>query len=69
MPDRIRKLIGTVIIIILVVVYAWLATTVAVMTLAESGPIVHLAYFLFSGLLWILPAMLVIRWMVGRPKA
>ena len=69
MPDRIRKLIGTVIIIVLVVIYALLATTIAVATLAEAGPLAHLAYFLFTGLLWVLPAMVVIRWMSGRPKA
>jgi hypothetical protein len=38
MSVRIRKLIGTVLLIILVIVYAWLATTVAVARLGESGP-------------------------------
>jgi cation transporter-like permease len=68
MPVRIRKLIGTVLLIILVIVYAWLATTVAVARLGESGPLVHLLYFLLTGLLWILPAMWVIKWMVKEPK-
>ncbi len=68
MSVRIRKLIGTVLLIILVIVYAWLATTVAVARLGESGPIVHLLYFLLTGLLWILPAMWLIRWMVKEPK-
>lgn len=68
MSVRIRKLIGTVLLIILVIVYAWLATTVAVARLSESGPIVHLLYFLLTGLLWILPAMWVIKWMVKEPK-
>jgi hypothetical protein len=68
MSVRIRKLIGTVLLIILVIVYAWLATTVAVARLSESGPIVHLLYFLLTGLLWILPAMWVIKWMVKEPR-
>ena len=55
--------------IVLVLVYAWLATTIAVHRLAESSAWVHLAYFLFSGLLWILSAMLVIKWMVKPPRA
>jgi len=68
MPIRLKKLIGTIVLIALVVVYAWLATTVAVRRLGDSGALVHLAYFLFTGLLWILPAMLVIKWMVKPPK-
>jgi hypothetical protein len=69
MPVRVRKLIGTILLIALVLIYAWLATTVAVAQLSESGPLVHLAYFLLTGLLWILPAMGVIKWMVKQPKA
>ncbi|HTV69405.1 MAG TPA: DUF2842 domain-containing protein [Rhizobiaceae bacterium] len=69
MPVRLKKLIGTILLIVLVLVYALVATAVAVAQLAESGPLVHLAFFVFSGLLWILPAMLIIRWMVKEPKA
>ena len=65
MPPRLRSFIGTILIIILVLVYALLATTVATLTLATSPWWVHFLYFLFSGLLWILPAMLIIRWMAG----
>lgn len=69
MPVRLKKLIGTILLIVLVLVYALIATAVAVAQLAESGPLVHLAFFVFSGLLWILPAMLIIRWMLKEPKA
>ena len=69
MPVRIRKLIGTILLIVLVILYAWLATTVAVAQLSESGPLVHLTYFLLTGFLWILPAMAIIKWMVKQPKA
>lgn len=69
MPVRLRKLIGTVLLIALVIVYAWLATMVAVAQLAEFGPVVHFTYFLLTGLLWILPAMGIIKWMVKQPKA
>jgi len=63
MPIRLKKLIGTIVLVALVIVYAWIATTVAVARLGQSGALVHLAYFFFTGLLWILPAMLVIKWM------
>ena len=68
MPPRLRSFIGTILIIILVIVYALLATTIATLTLATSPWWIHLLYFLLSGLLWILPAMLIIKWMAGPGK-
>ncbi len=64
MPVRLKKLIGTFLLVALVIIYALVATTIASARLGESGPFVHLAYFFFTGLLWILPAMWIIRWMV-----
>ena len=63
MPVRLRNLIGMIVLIALVVIYALIATTVASYQLAESPWWVHLLYFLVTGLLWVLPAMLIIRWM------
>lgn len=68
MPLRLKKLIGTVLLIILVCTYALIATTVAVRVLSTSGTVTHLLYFLLTGLLWILPAMLIIKWMVGSKE-
>lgn len=34
----------------------------------NPGPIVHLFFFLASGLLWVLPAMWIIRWMIRELK-
>lgn len=68
MPVRLKKLIGTVLLVLLVAIYALVATIVAVAQLSESGPLVHLAYFFFTGFLWILPAMVIIKWMAG-PKS
>ncbi|QDZ00892.1 DUF2842 domain-containing protein [Nitratireductor mangrovi] len=68
MPVRLKKLIGTVLLVALVVVYAVLATAVATAQLAEAGALVHLLYFFLTGLLWILPAMFIIKWMVRPPK-
>ncbi|MEC5323517.1 DUF2842 domain-containing protein [Aurantimonas sp. A3-2-R12] len=68
MPVRIKKLVGAVILITLVVVYAIVATAFASLYLAESSGWIHLAYFLFSGILWVVPAMLVIKWMESAPR-
>jgi hypothetical protein len=51
-----------------VVVYALAATTVAVARLGESGPLAHLAFFVFTGILWILPAMGIIKWLMLPPR-
>lgn len=68
MPIRLKKLIGTIMLVALVIVYAIVATVVAVAQLAESGPLVHFTFFLFSGLLWVLPAMGIIKWMMLPPR-
>lgn len=67
MPVRLKKLLGTVLLVALVVVYALAASAVAVGRLAESGPLAHLVFFMASGLLWVLPAMWIIRWMIREP--
>lgn len=69
MPARLRSFIGTILIICLVIFYALAATTFATLLLGASPWWVHLLYFLLSGLIWILPAMLIIKWMAGpKPK-
>lgn len=65
---RLKKLIGTVLLIVLVITYAVVATIVAVAQLAESGPLAHFLFFLLSGLLWILPAMGIIKWLILERK-
>jgi hypothetical protein len=66
---RLRSFIGTILIIVLVVVYALAATTVASLLLGTAPWWVHFLYFLLSGLLWVLPAMVIIKWMAGaRPR-
>jgi hypothetical protein len=69
MPIRLKKLIGTILLIVLVIVYALVATTVAAARLGESGPLVHLAFFFFTGILWVLPAMGIIKWLMLPSRA
>jgi archaellum biogenesis protein FlaJ (TadC family) len=68
MPIRLKKLIGTILLILLVIVYSLVATTVAVARLSESGPLVHFLFFLLTGLLWIVPAMGIIKWLIIERK-
>ncbi len=66
MSQRVRKLFGSIAILVLVTLYAVLATTIASAKLADAGGWIHLVYFLVTGLLWIVPAMFIIKWMM-RP--
>ena len=68
MPIRLKKLIGMILLVSLVILYALVATSFASAYLGASSGWVHLSYFALTGLLWILPAMLIIRWMAG-PRA
>lgn len=65
---KLRSFIGTILIILIVSIYALLATTIATATLATAPWWAHLLYFLLTGLLWVVPAMLVIKWMAGPGK-
>ena len=68
MPMRLKKLIGSVLLVALVIVYALAATTIAAGRLGNAGPLVHLAFFLVSGILWVLPAMGIIKWLMLEPR-
>jgi hypothetical protein len=67
MTIRTRKLVGTVVLMVFLAIYALLALAAAiVLQVNEASKLLELAYYFVAGLLWIIPAGLVIRWM-GRP--
>ena len=63
MRPNFRTLVGSVLLIVLTLVYAWLAVAIATARLADASGLAHLIFFATSGLLWILPAMWLVRWM------
>jgi len=64
MTPRTRKLAGTILLLILIAVYALLAMGVAVvMQVNDASKAAELIYYVVAGLLWVLPAGLIIRWM------
>jgi hypothetical protein len=64
MPQRLRKFIGAILLVTLIIIYALVATAIATARLADASGWVHLAYFLFTGILWVLPAMAIVSWML-----
>lgn len=72
MNPRLKTFIGSILLVALMGIYALVAVTVASARLAESSGLVHLAFFGITGLLWIIPAMALVSWMLRdkrRPKA
>ncbi len=67
MHPRLRKLIGTVLLVTFVCVYALVVMTVAAAKLPGTSGLVQLAFYAVAGLIWVLPAGLLVRWMV-RPR-
>ena len=66
MSIRIRKLIGTIALLTLVIVWALVAMAVAQPTLASANGLAAALYYVVAGLGWVLPAMPLIKWM-SRP--
>lgn len=64
MTQRTRKFIGAILLFLLLGIYALLALAVAVVLQVHSANnIVELLYYIVAGLLWVLPAGVLIKWM------
>lgn len=64
MNMRTRKLIGTLLLVVMITVYALLAMVVAVaLQVNTTSTLVEFAFYAIAGLLWVLPAAWIIRWM------
>ena len=68
MPIRLRKLIGAVALLVLVIVWALGAMALAQSALTSVNGWVAALYYVVTGLGWVLPAMPLVRWM-SRPDA
>ena len=68
MSIRTRKLIGAFALLALVTVWSLVAMALAQSVLTNINGLVATIYYIVAGLGWVLPAMLLIRWM-GRPNA
>jgi hypothetical protein len=60
---RTRKLIGTIVLLLFLAVYATAAAVIGSGRIALAPQWVQFAFFVTTGLLWVVPAGLLIRWM------
>jgi hypothetical protein len=64
LPMRIRKLLGTAILLLFLPAYALLAMAVtAGPVVINANKVVQMLVYIAAGLLWTIPAGLLIRWM------
>jgi uncharacterized membrane protein len=70
MQPRIRKLIGTVALLALVIVWSLLAMALAQFVLVRSNRVLDFAYYVVAGLGWVPLAMMLVSWMSrgGPPR-
>jgi hypothetical protein len=63
MRGRSRKLFGTIVLLLFVAVYGTIAAIIGSGRIALAPQWVQFAFFLTTGLAWVIPAGLLIRWM------
>jgi Protein of unknown function (DUF2842) len=63
MRPRLRKLIGTILLVLFVSLYALTAMTVAAAKLPGTSGLTQLVFFVVAGTIWVLPAGALIAWM------
>ena len=68
MPLRLRKFIGAILLITLVVSWALVAMALAQAPAIKANGLIEVIYYVVAGLAWVLPAMPLVRWM-SRPDS
>ena len=68
MTPRFKKLIGTIITLIWIPIYALFAMGVAVHVLPQATWYAAFLYYAVAGTLWIVPIGLMLPWMYREPK-
>jgi len=64
-----RKLVGTVVMIVFVCVYALVAMALAQGRITESSKLVQTIAYIVLGLIWVLPLLPLIKWMERKDEA
>lgn len=63
MSPRIKKLIGTFVLLIWIPVYAMIAMGFGVRILPHAGGLVTFLYYAIAGTIWVIPIGLMLPWM------
>lgn len=63
MTIRTRKLVGAIVLVAFITIYALFAMELGAGAFAEAAPVAQAIYYLVAGLLWVPVAAILIRWM------
>ncbi|HEX2840424.1 DUF2842 domain-containing protein [Hyphomicrobium sp.] len=63
MTLRTRKFVGAIALLVFLTVYALAAMMVAIVLQVSASKLTELLYYPIAGLLWVLPAMWLVKWM------
>lgn len=69
MTMRTRKFIGAIVLLVFLAVYALIAMLVAVALQVNGSKVAEMFYYVVAGLLWVLPAGWLIKWMQAPDPA
>jgi uncharacterized membrane protein YuzA (DUF378 family) len=67
MSPRLKKLIGTIVMVMFVALYALIIVALAPRILTGSSKLVELLFYIVAGLAWVIPLLPLIRWMERKP--
>lgn len=67
MGARTRKLVGTILLLIVLSIYALAVMLAAAAVLPDGGKIVELIFYAVAGIAWVVPAGFLIKWMYAVP--
>ena len=68
MRMRTRKLVGTIVLMVFLAVYAFAAMLVAIVLQVSGNKLAEPVFYLVAGMAWVVPAAIIVRWM-QRPDA
>jgi hypothetical protein len=63
MPIRLRKFIGAILLLILVIAWALVAMALSQAPAIHDSTLLSIAYYVVAGIGWVLPAMPIVAWM------
>jgi hypothetical protein len=68
MTPRIRKLVGTVLLLIVLAIYSLVVMLVASVLVTDGNKFIEMMFYAIAGLAWVLPAGYLIKWMYASPR-
>ena len=68
MPQRLRKLIGSVALVVFSIAYFWIAITIAIVRLPGLATPWHLLFYFVVTLIWLIPSGAIIYWVQAPPR-